>query len=61
MSRILLPELVLGCPVEALAYSNCIVKQLDSSSHVTKGCCEKEFQALSLCVRAQLRARKGKR
>ncbi len=55
-----LPLLVLSCSAESSLYAACIVKRLDSAEHVTKGCCEAEFQALNACVRAQLRARKGR-
>jgi hypothetical protein len=54
-----LPQLVLSCSAESALYAACIVKRLDSAEHVTKGCCDAEFQALNGCVRAQLRARKG--
>ena len=53
-----LPQLVLSCSAESAVYAACIVKRLDSAEHVTKGCCETEYQALNACVRAQLRARR---
>ena len=53
-----MPELVLSCSAESALYAACVVKRLDSSEHVTKGCCEAEFQALNACMRAKLRARR---
>lgn len=55
-----LAALVLQCPVEAALYGACVEKKLElgSSSHVTRGCCDAEFRALSACVRSQLRARR---